>query len=167
MNVQTTFVVRLQLANHVLYGHSWRGYDAVDRDVLQPPKTHYRCQRRNHVPEKVDQYNTTTRTTNQAATCVQSPTTLAEYRVVALQVQISDLFFRYKYSRLDPKRGQAVSWSPEALFSTISFAFIYSLQLTPFSLNIYHATTNFGIWVYLASTTLVPPPFFLVVNTVS
>ena len=91
--MQGTFIVQQQLTDHALYSYSWRGQKAVDRDVLQPSKPRYKCQRRDHVIEKIDPDNTTTQTTNQAVTHVQSPTTLAKYQGKALQFQISEHFF--------------------------------------------------------------------------
>ena len=78
MNVQATFIIQLQLVDHVLYSYSCRGQKSVDKDVLQLPKSRCKCQRRDHIPEKAYLDNTATQTTNQAATRVQSPTTLAE-----------------------------------------------------------------------------------------
>ena len=69
-----------------------QGRAAAIKDVLQPPKTCCSCQRRVHVLEKADPYNTIMQTTNQVATLVQSSTNTAEYQVVAPQIQTETTF---------------------------------------------------------------------------
>ena len=92
-----------------MYGYNWQGRATVVKDVLQPLKMCCSCQRRAHVLKKANPYDTDTQIPIQAATRVQYPTTIAEYQVVAPQLQTRDHFFRYKYPHLDPKRSQAIT----------------------------------------------------------
>ena len=92
-----------------MYSYSWWGHATVVKDVLQPQKMCCNCQRRAHIPQKANPYDTIVQTTNQAATCVQSLTTIAKYQVVAPLIQTRNHFFRYKYLHLDPKGDQAVN----------------------------------------------------------